>query len=152
MNASEPPLPFEAGRFDVLYAFSVWTHLPPEAQARWLAEAGRVLRPGGLALITTLGFYGLELLSHSAAPLEAEWRGISADDLRRQGVIYHEYAVLGQALPEKELFSGIQGSYGVSVHDPAYVRRAWADQGFEVLEIIERAMHGHQDLIVLRRG
>ena len=152
VNASEPPLPFEAGRFDVLYAFSVWTHLPPEAQARWLAEAGRVLRPGGLALITTLGFYGLELLSHSAAPLEAEWWGVSADDLRRQGVIYHEYAVLGQALPEKELFSGIQGSYGVSVHDPAYVRRAWADQGFEVLEIIERAMHGHQDLIVLRRG
>lgn len=150
VNASEPPLPYEAERFDVLYAFSVWTHLPPAAQARWLAEVGRVLRPGGLALITTLGFYGLELLNHSAAPLEAEWRSVSADDLRREGVIYHEYAVLGQPLPEKELFSGIQGSYGVSVHDPAYLRRAWA-AGFEVVEIVERAMHGHQDLVLLRR-
>ena len=150
VNASEPPLPYEAKRFDVLYAFSVWTHLPPAAQARWLAEVGRVLRPGGLALITTLGFYGLELLNHSAAPLEAEWRSVSADDLRREGVIYHEYAVLGQPLPEKELFSGIQGSYGVSVHDPAYLRRAWA-AGFEVVEIVERAMHGHQDLVLLRR-
>lgn len=150
VNASEPPLPYEAERFDVLYAFSVWTHLPPAAQACWLAEVGRVLRPGGLALITTLGFYGLELLNHSAAPLEAEWRSVSADDLRREGVIYHEYAVLGQPLPEKELFSGIQGSYGVSVHDPAYLRRAWA-AGFEVVEIVERAMHGHQDLVLLRR-
>ncbi len=150
VNHSAPPLPFEGAQFDVLYAFSVWTHLPPEAQARWLAEVGRVLRPGGLALITTLGFYGLELLNHSVAPLEAEWRNVSADDLRREGVIYREYRVLGQALPEKELFSGIQGSYGVAVHDPAYVRRAWA-VGFEVVEVVERAMHGHQDLIVLRR-
>ena len=134
----------------MLYAFSVWTHLPPDVQARWLTEVGRVLRPGGLALITTLGFYGLELLNHSAAPLEAEWRAVSADDLRRQGILYREYTVLGQALPEKEMFYGIEGSYGVAVHDPAYVRRAWAEE-FEIVEIVERAMHGHQDLIVLRR-
>ena len=150
VNHSAPPLPYEAEQFDVLYAFSVWTHLPPDVQARWLTEVGRVLRPGGLALITTLGFYGLELLNHSAAPLEAEWRAVSADDLRRQGILYREYTVLGQALPEKELFSGIEGSYGVAVHDPAYVRRAWAEE-FEIVEIVERAMHGHQDLIVLRR-
>jgi len=51
----EPPLPYEAEAFDLVHSYSVFTHLAPELQERWLAELRRVLRPGGLLLITLQG-------------------------------------------------------------------------------------------------
>ena len=51
-NRLRPPLDFEAGFFDALYALSVFTHLRSETQDEWLAELHRVLAPGGHALIT----------------------------------------------------------------------------------------------------
>jgi SAM-dependent methyltransferase len=51
-NRLHPPLDFEAGFFDALYALSVFTHLRSETQDKWLGELHRVLAPGGHALIT----------------------------------------------------------------------------------------------------
>jgi SAM-dependent methyltransferase len=50
-----PPLPFEGNHFDAVYAFSVLTHLAEETQARWMAELRRVLRPGGVLVVTVHG-------------------------------------------------------------------------------------------------
>lgn len=44
---SEFVFPYEDGQFDLAIATSVFTHLLPDAAARYLAEASRVLRPGG---------------------------------------------------------------------------------------------------------
>lgn len=147
VNRSTPPLPFPAGRFDVVYAFSVWTHLPVSLQEAWLAEVRRVLGPGGLALISTMGFRALKILREGGNPMEREWHTIGDADLRGSGALYHEYPIYGQ---DDELFSGISESYGVAVHDPDYIRRNWTAD-FELLEIIEGAFRDHQDLVVLRK-
>jgi SAM-dependent methyltransferase len=55
VNDLEPPSPYEAGTFDVLYAMSVLTHLTEPRQLSWLADWRRILRPGGLLLFTTHG-------------------------------------------------------------------------------------------------
>ncbi|MEY2430364.1 MAG: hypothetical protein QOC92_89 [Acidimicrobiaceae bacterium] len=55
LNALEPPLPFDDGAFDCLYSFSVYTHLPPALQRRWLDENLRVVRPGGIVIMTLHG-------------------------------------------------------------------------------------------------
>lgn len=55
VNQPYPPLPFEDGKFDFIYAFSVFTHLPESVQCLWMAELLRVLKPGGYLLITTHG-------------------------------------------------------------------------------------------------
>ena len=47
-----PPLDLAAGSVDVAYALSVLTHLTRDLQKDWLAELARVIRPGGLALLT----------------------------------------------------------------------------------------------------
>jgi len=51
-NALHPPLAYEDGQFDVLYALSVFTHLREVTQRVWLAEFARILKPGGRAIIT----------------------------------------------------------------------------------------------------
>jgi SAM-dependent methyltransferase len=54
-NGSRPPLQLGDSEFDLIYAFSVFTHLTEPAQHAWMAELRRVLRPGGLLLFTTKG-------------------------------------------------------------------------------------------------
>nr|WP_255654984.1 methyltransferase domain-containing protein [Cohnella sp. REN36] len=44
-------LPFEAGAFDVVVSFETIEHVPDGAA--WLAEAARVLKPGGRLLVST---------------------------------------------------------------------------------------------------
>ena len=55
INALEPPLPFAEKSFDLVYAISVFTHIPLAWQHRWLEELRRVLRPEGYLLCTVLG-------------------------------------------------------------------------------------------------
>jgi ubiquinone/menaquinone biosynthesis C-methylase UbiE len=49
-SAPEPPLPFESAYFDVVYCFSVFTHLDEFMQDIWLAEIKRIVKPGGIVI------------------------------------------------------------------------------------------------------
>jgi SAM-dependent methyltransferase len=48
-----PPTALPDGGFDLVYAYSVFSHLSEEAHDRWLHEFARVLKPGGLLIATT---------------------------------------------------------------------------------------------------
>jgi ubiquinone/menaquinone biosynthesis C-methylase UbiE len=54
-TAPTPPLPYPDDYFDVVYCLSVFTHLNETMQDSWLAELNRVLKPGGVLLITIHG-------------------------------------------------------------------------------------------------
>jgi SAM-dependent methyltransferase len=54
-NALSPPLPYPSGYFDIVYCLSVFTHLNEPMQDIWLAELSRILRPGGVLLLTIYG-------------------------------------------------------------------------------------------------
>lgn len=53
-NEEAPPLPLEAGSFDLIWAISVFTHLT-DHWAGWLLELHRLLRDGGLLIATIHG-------------------------------------------------------------------------------------------------
>ena len=55
VNGLEPPLPFLDATFDLVYALSVFTHLTEPLQHEWIDELRRVIKPGGLVMITTRG-------------------------------------------------------------------------------------------------
>jgi SAM-dependent methyltransferase len=46
-------LPFDDGHFDLVYAYSVFSHLSEDAHLFWVEELARVLRPGGILIVTT---------------------------------------------------------------------------------------------------
>ena len=54
VNDESPPLPFDDGRLDLIWAFSVFTHIVDHWSA-WLVELRRVLAPGGLLIASFLG-------------------------------------------------------------------------------------------------
>lgn len=70
-NGPVPPLPLDDGSVDLIYAFSVFSHLTDTSSA-WLLELRRVLRPGGIVIITFQGqgFWERRGDAHELPPLD----------------------------------------------------------------------------------
>jgi SAM-dependent methyltransferase len=112
-NASVPPLPFRRESFDFIYAISLFTHLTPTAQDQWMADVGRLLKPGGLFLFTV---HGERFLGHLSP--EHQDRFTAGDAV-----------VLD---PER---SGMEGC--AAFHPPAYIRdQLLPRHGFELVTAI----------------
>jgi SAM-dependent methyltransferase len=127
-NGLEPPLPFEQGRFGLVYALSVFTHLPEALQSAWMDEVRRVLRPGGYLLFTTHGArYTADL-----TPAEQERFNAGRLVLRR----------------DDRPGSNVCGAY----HPEIYVREQLA-RGFSVVDFVPEGATGNpwQDLWLLRK-
>lgn len=50
---TQPPLELPAAYADVVYAYSVFSHFSEDLATAWMKEFARVLRPNGLAILTT---------------------------------------------------------------------------------------------------
>jgi SAM-dependent methyltransferase len=74
-NGLTPPLTFRAESFDLIYALSVFTHIPIDLQRSWLDELRRVLVPSGYLLCT--------VSDPDDAPLSIEER----EQLERDGAL-----------------------------------------------------------------
>lgn len=150
VNTSLPPLPFEDGQFDLIYSISVLTHLDEQRQLAWLDEIHRLLRPGGIALLTTHGAHAFtefkagRVISNSRSCME---RIAAHGSLAAEGFIYEPYEI---SKWNKRDFPGISDSFGLTFHSEDYVRRRWADQ-FEILGILPRALASWQDIVIVQR-
>ena len=64
-NGLAPPLPYADANFDLVYALSVFTHLPLTLQQQWMGELARVLTPNGYLIVSTHGEAYLETLTEA---------------------------------------------------------------------------------------
>ncbi|WP_309092364.1 class I SAM-dependent methyltransferase [Phenylobacterium sp.] len=71
VNGLKPPLAEAEASLNLVYAYSVLTHLREPVAMAWLAEIARVLRPGGLALLT----FHDEDYAEAWGPAEVKARG-----------------------------------------------------------------------------
>ena len=87
VNELEPPLRYEDGQFGLVYAISVFTHLPRDLERAWIDELSRIVAPGGLLLLTTHGdSYADRLDAHERARYDsgepvARWPGVAGSNL-----------------------------------------------------------------------
>jgi SAM-dependent methyltransferase len=61
-NRLVPPLSDGPETYDLVYALSVFTHLPEASQRGWVDELARILRPGGHLVLSTHGEYYFSIL------------------------------------------------------------------------------------------
>jgi SAM-dependent methyltransferase len=128
-----PPTRLPDAAFDLAFGVSVFTHLKEPDQFAWLAELQRVLRPGGLALMT---FHG---------DASVVWSGLSAE----RYTALRRYGIGDQANPLYDADLGEADYYRDVFHTTEYVRREWG-RYFEIVDI-KRTWIAHQDLAVMRR-
>ncbi len=128
LNGLAPPLSYADASFDLVYALSVFTHLPEALQKPWRNELHRVLRPEGLLVASTHGERYLERLT-------------SPERRRFEG---------GELVVRWEEVAGT--NLCAAYHPPAYVQGHLAE-GFSLEELVPGGALGnpHQDLVVLRR-
>ena len=63
LNQAYPPVAYRSETFDLIYTFSVFTHLSESQQCAWIDELARLLRPGGYLVLTTCGESYFETLT-----------------------------------------------------------------------------------------
>ena len=129
-NDLAPPLSYGDRSFDLVYGLSVFTHLTEELHHHWMNELARVIRPDGLALITTHGESYLSQLS-------AEER----QRFRSGALVLHDENCAGTNIC-------------AAFHPEEYVRGEMARvHGFDVLLHVPEGASGnpHQDLWLLQR-
>jgi SAM-dependent methyltransferase len=128
LNDVAPPLPYADSSFELVYAFSVMTHLPEQLQHEWMNECLRILGPGGYLLLSTLGEYYLSRQRLT--------------DSERESFLNGNVVVLYETSPGTSLCS--------AYHPPEYVHRALA-RGFEVVGFRPAADEGRHDIHLLRK-
>jgi SAM-dependent methyltransferase len=136
----EPPLPYPDGHFDLVFNHSVFTHIDAQRQDLWLGELQRVLRPGGIALLTvhsTRQFDDLVRQLEGGGESGAPYR----EALERDGILFiTDDLFIGTTHPDW---------YHSTFHAPWYVYEHWR----RFLDVRAHLHEGAitQDMVVLER-
>ncbi|MBM3987491.1 MAG: methyltransferase domain-containing protein [Planctomycetes bacterium] len=149
-----PPMALPRGGFDALYTYSVFSHLPLESQRAWLAEFARLLRPGGLAVITYHGERAVERWLAGETPSEAPSPEQLRADLPRleaEGILFFAFGEFGT--PHQENMQHWErldrAQYGNVFVTRAFIMREWL-QHFALVAHYP-SPDDWQDYVVLRR-
>jgi ubiquinone/menaquinone biosynthesis C-methylase UbiE len=129
VNSLAGPLKYQDGRFDVVYAISVFTHLPLELQLSWIDELVRVTAPGGHLYITVLGTH------HQSKMSAAEWEAFGR----------------GEMIVQWDRYPGT--NICRVFHSEKYFRENLA-RGVTVVDFVPGGAEDadHQDVFLLRKG
>jgi SAM-dependent methyltransferase len=133
-----PPTPFADGSFDLVYGLSVFTHLSAPDQDRWLAELQRITKPGAAVLMSIQGEIAFLRVDGDLERFLA---------LEKSGFYVHGRCPdLDDVLPEVK-----ENEYYKNVfHSRRYIYENWR-RHFEIVDVIDAAFAGYQDLVVMRR-
>ena len=133
-----PPSRFGDESFDLVYGISVFTHLAEADQDRWLAELQRITKPGAALLMSIQGEIAF-LRSDSDFP-----RFLA---LEKEGFyVYGRSPDLDQILPEMRETDYYKNIF----HSRRYIYERWS-RYFDILDVIDAAFTGYQDLVIMRR-
>lgn len=141
-----PSLPIEDNAFDLVYAFSVFTHVD-EWESTWLAELRRILKPGGYA--------------YFSVQTEDTWKLLNSEHFL-YGHLLHNQENLPDWEITPQLFENPMPSEKVvfkfansavyntcTFQSKAYVREVWG-RFFDVEKILYCG-HDFQDVVLMRK-
>ena len=148
VNAPVPPTTFEDDAFDLVYVVSVFTHISEPSQDAWLAEVARVLRPGGMAVMTVIEEEVFKRYRAGVRPgvTRDQIEQMASADLRAEGIVFVPEAINRWS---RWRYPGVAPSYGITFHDSGYIRERWS-QWFDVLGIQSASINFEQSAVVCR--
>ena len=150
LNPVVPPMPVGSDFFDLVFALSLFSHLPERRAIEWLADIARVIVPGGLLIVTTHGIDALEIIRnspehHAMFNLSEVETDVLMERLPREGFIFRPYDANTLTVAKAG------DEYGNAFIDPDYITRSWNTDLLEVVRHFPHGLRGWQDCVVLRR-
>ena len=130
-NQLKPPLKFaDDETFDFAFAYSVFTHIPLPLQLPWIQELARILKPGGVATVTVLGFEMAEKMMNKE----------EYEQFRDEGTF-----TMDPDHPRVSFSSASIGSWDVFMR-PDYIHNLYS----QALEVVDQGP-GAQSIVTLRK-
>lgn len=122
-----PPTEFPDNSIDIIYAYSVFSHLSEPAHLQWVREFSRILKPGGILVATTQPRHFIEFCrSLHGKTHESGWHNTLANSFPDAGAALADYD------SGEFVFSATGGGpalpnsfYGESLIPREYVEREW---------------------------
>ena len=145
-----PPTEFPPDGFDLVYGWSIFTHYSEPAHREWLAELMRIVRPGGLVMVTVKSEHRIQrFFEEEKFQMQLKLSKMTQE----QAVAHyrsHGYLYLRAYTAAKASAVGIDAdSFGNTMISPAYIQQHWGAFG-DLVEVVPVAPE-FQDLVVLRR-
>lgn len=133
VNSANPPLSYTSDKFDLIYSYSVFTHLDEEHQFSWLDELKRITKTDGIVMLTVRGEEDHE---------KQYWTDEDKEQLKKNGFLFRH----------SNLWNGFFPSwYQTAFHTKDYVMNNFSKY-FEVLQYIPKGSRQiGQDIIILRK-
>jgi SAM-dependent methyltransferase len=165
-----PPSPLPSNRFDLVFAYSVFSHLSPVAHLAWRTELARCTKRGGIVFVTTQARWFLdECLRYREHP---EQRSMPWHEKLAGSFVDHDAAVTAYNRGEflfapneppvgatPQVTPGSEDPpepkpdyYGEALVPAAYFEDKWCGAvGFELLEFVADRSVCEQAVAILRR-
>lgn len=131
-----PPTSLVDSTYDIVIGVSVFTHLKEHEQLAWLDELRRVIKPGGVVLVSVPADAAVARERHWPLPKFLHWQ---------------RAAYVDGPSGDLDGFIGEADYYRTTYHHRDYIRRVWS-QYFAILEITPAVIGNLQDLVVLRKA
>ena len=136
---SLPPTALGDATFDAAYSYSVFTHLPPDAQHAWLAELARVLEPGAWLTLTFHGRRAVERWLDGSTPSSTPTAERLRGDLVRlaeEGHLFYEFGRMNSdpAVNQEHWRKLDRALHGNTFLTRWFVEREWT-RHFELAEL-----------------
>lgn len=143
-----PPTPLQDEFFDLIFGYSVFSHLSPVCADAWIAEFARIVKPGGLVVMTTQGRSFIEFCEgkRRSGDLSHPWFKCLTESFVDTEAAYRDYDAGGF------LFSGTTpvATYGEALVSKGYIEQQW-QRHFELLHFVDDRNVLPQACFVLRR-
>jgi len=151
LQGNSPPVEMQDSSFEIIYAYSIFTHLEENLHRLWLSELRRLLQPEGLLILTVHG----ERILRRCEGEENVRKAMCIEDRDYKKILrqYNEDGYVFYDCYERKHLArgGIDAErYGITYISPEYIRRSWSSK-FEILEHEEGAVSNWQDYVILKR-
>ncbi|MDP5240690.1 Stf0 family sulfotransferase [Uliginosibacterium sp. 31-16] len=143
-----PPTALRDNFFDLIFGYSVFSHLAPACADAWIAEFARIVRPGGLVIMTTQGRSFIDFCEEKrqSGDMSHPWFKCLAESFIDTRAAFDDYDNGGF------LFSGTtqEKTYGEALISKGYIEKHW-QKDFELVHFVDDRGVLPQACFVLRR-
>ena len=151
-----PPTLLNDATFDLVTAFSVFSHLSPGAHEAWAFEFGRLVVDGGLVVLTALDRVFFDQIQGSKDSVD---RGEATPAAASLAGTFPDLAAAIATFDQGGIaYAGTGGGgvrtgdfYGWAAASRAYIERTWGTAGFDIVEWVPSGVMFQQAAVAMRR-
>jgi ubiquinone/menaquinone biosynthesis C-methylase UbiE len=145
----EGRLPYRDRYFDVIIAYSVFTHLPERMNLHWIREIARVAKPGSLFCLTLEPRRFIDFITCIPSDTKSEWYRLLAQYAHQADLLYQQYDS-GEIAYLPTCGEDIGRTYGDAIVPLSFIEREWS-QFFEIRGYVDDPAQFWQAALVLQK-